>query len=84
MFFELFIVVNKYYNDNKYRNALLRIDYPKALDEQQKENESAKHERDKKQSMERRRERHDEEVLWLLVARVTLYFTCFYHLNKIK
>lgn len=62
MFIYLFIVVNKYYCENKYRNALMRIDYPKALDEQQKENENAKHEKEKKQSMERRRERVDEEV----------------------
>lgn len=50
-----FIVVNKYYNENKYRNALMRIDCPKALEEQQKELE-------RKQSIERRRERLDEEV----------------------
>lgn len=40
----------------------MRIDYPKALDEQQKENKNAKEEFERKQSMERQRERLDEEV----------------------
>lgn len=41
---------------------MLRIDYPKALDEQQKEDENAKLEYERKQVMEKRREKIDEEV----------------------
>ncbi|XP_063701973.1 coiled-coil domain-containing protein 50 [Culicoides brevitarsis] len=48
--------------ENRIKNSLLRIDYPKALDEQQKENENAQLEEQKKKSLERRRQKIDEEI----------------------
>uniref|UniRef100_A0A336LIX9 CSON006658 protein n=1 Tax=Culicoides sonorensis TaxID=179676 RepID=A0A336LIX9_CULSO len=47
--------INEYYNGNKQRNAILRFDYPKALEEQFKENA-------RQANIQKRREKLDEEM----------------------